>query len=78
MGLIAMSERDLQRIEVLSKVADGRMTMVSASHVLALSERQVRRLLAAMSRPMPMPTAASMYDGRDIPCPTKPSTRTSG
>ncbi|WHO75658.1 ISNCY family transposase [Rhizobium sp. BT03] len=45
MGLIAMSERDLQRIEVLSKVADGRMTMVSASHVLALSERQVRRLL---------------------------------
>ena len=45
MGLIAMSERDLQRIEVLSKVVDGRMTLVSAAHVLALSERQVRRLL---------------------------------
>jgi transposase len=45
MGLIAMSERDLQRIEVLSKVIDGRMTMVSAAHVLDLSERQVRRLL---------------------------------
>lgn len=39
MGLIAMSERDLQRIEVLSKVIDGRMTMVSAAHVLGLSER---------------------------------------
>jgi transposase len=45
MGLIAMSERDLQRIEVLSKVVGGRMTTVSAAHVLALSERQVRRLL---------------------------------
>ncbi|PDT81296.1 ISNCY family transposase [Sinorhizobium sp. BJ1] len=45
MGLIAMSERDLQRIEVLSKVVDGRMTLVSAAHVLGLSTRQVRRLL---------------------------------
>ncbi|EJB07058.1 integrase family protein [Rhizobium leguminosarum bv. trifolii WSM597] len=45
MGLIAMSERDLQRIEILSKVIAGRMTLVSAAHVLALSERQVRRLL---------------------------------
>jgi transposase len=45
MGLIAMSERDLQRIEVLSKVVGGRMTIVSAAHVLDLSERQVRRLL---------------------------------
>ncbi len=45
MGLIAMSERDLQRIEVLSKVIDGRTTIISAAHVLALSTRQVRRLL---------------------------------
>ncbi len=48
MGLIAMSERDLQRIEVLSKVVDGRMPLVSAAHVLDLSERQVRRLLERM------------------------------
>ncbi|WP_425964957.1 ISNCY family transposase [Rhizobium nepotum] len=48
MGLITMSERDLQRIEVLSKVIAGRMTMVSAAHVLDLSERQVRRLLDRM------------------------------
>jgi len=48
MGLIAMSERDLQRIEVLSKVIDGRMTLVSAAHVLDLSTRQVRRLLQRM------------------------------
>ena len=49
MGLIAMSERDLQRIEVLSKVIDGRMTLVSAAHFLGLSERQVRRLLERIS-----------------------------
>ena len=48
MGLIAMSERDLQRIEVLSKVIAGRMTLASASHVLALSTRQIRRLLERM------------------------------
>ncbi len=48
MGLIAMSERDLQRIEVLSKVTAGRITVVSAAHVLDLSERQVRRLLQRM------------------------------
>jgi hypothetical protein len=29
MGLIAMSERDLQRIEVLSKVIAGRMTSIT-------------------------------------------------
>ena len=34
-----------QRIEVLSKVVDYRMTLVSAARVLGLSERQVRRLL---------------------------------
>lgn len=48
MGLITMSERDLQRIEILSKVVAGHMTMVSAAHVLDLSERQVRRLLERM------------------------------
>lgn len=48
MGLIAMSERDLQRIEVLSRVVGGRMTLVSAAHVLNVSERQVRRLLERM------------------------------
>lgn len=49
MGLIAISERDLQRIEVLSKVAAGRMTMVTAAHVLDVSTRQMRRLLTRMS-----------------------------
>lgn len=42
-----MSERELQRIEVLSKVLEGRMTVVSAAHVLDLTTRQVQRLLKA-------------------------------
>jgi transposase len=40
-----MSERELQRISVLSEVLGGRRTAVSAAAVLGLSERQVRRLL---------------------------------
>lgn len=45
MGLITISERDLHRIEVLSKVVDGRMTIVKAAHLLAISKRHVQRLL---------------------------------
>ncbi|MCZ7500833.1 ISNCY family transposase [Agrobacterium sp. ST15.13.015] len=45
MGLITMSARDLQRIEVLSKVVDGRMSIVAAAHVLAISTRHVQRLV---------------------------------
>lgn len=42
-----MSERELQRIEVLSKVLERRMTVVSAAHVLDMTTRQVQRLLKA-------------------------------
>ena len=40
-----MSERELQRIEVLSKIVERRMTTVTAAHVLGLTRRQVQRLL---------------------------------
>jgi transposase len=42
-----MSERDLQRVQVLSQVTNGRRTITSAAMVLALSTRQVHRLLEA-------------------------------
>lgn len=45
MGWVTMSERELQRVEVLSAVLAGKRTVVSAATVLALSERQVFRLL---------------------------------
>ena len=40
-----MSERELNRIEVLSQVTQSRMTAVTAANVLGLSRRQVHRLL---------------------------------
>ena len=42
-----MSERELNRVEVLSQVAQRRMTVRSAADVLDLSPRQVHRLLKA-------------------------------
>ena len=46
-GLVIMSERELNRIEVLSQVTQGRMTAVTAANALGLSRRQVHRLLKA-------------------------------
>jgi transposase len=40
-----MSERDLNRVEILSQVVQGRMTATNAANLLALSRRQVQRLL---------------------------------
>lgn len=45
MGLVLMSEHELQRVEVLSRVLDGRMRVATAANVLAISQRQVQRLL---------------------------------
>ena len=43
--MVAMSLRDLQRIEVLTEVLGGRRTAGSAATVLGLSVRQTHRLL---------------------------------
>ena len=42
-----MSERDLQRVQVLGEVTNRRRTIASAAAVLALSTRQMHRLLKA-------------------------------
>ena len=47
MGWVTMSERDLRRVGVLAEVANGRRAVASAAAVLALSARQVHRLLKA-------------------------------
>lgn len=44
-GLVTMSEHELNRIEVLSEVTQGRMTVVMAAHILGLSRRQAQRLI---------------------------------
>jgi hypothetical protein len=45
MGWVLMSERDVRRIEVLAEVFSGRRTVASAAVVLAITVRQVNRLL---------------------------------
>lgn len=45
MGLVLMSEHELQRIDVLAQVLDGSLRTVTAAHVLNLSQRQVQRLI---------------------------------
>ena len=45
MGWVVMSERELNRVEVLSQVSQGRMTATNAANVLGLSRRQVHRLM---------------------------------
>ena len=45
MGWVMMSERELNRIEVLAQVDDGRLTVENAANLLDLTRRQVFRLL---------------------------------
>ena len=45
MGWVLKSERDVRRIEVLTEVLSGRRTVASAAVVLAITARQVNRLL---------------------------------
>lgn len=45
MGWVMMSARELNRIEILAQVDDGRLTVENATNMLDLSRRQVFRLL---------------------------------
>ena len=45
MGWVMMSERELNRVEVLAQVDDGRLTVDNAANLLDLARRQVFRLL---------------------------------
>ncbi|MDE4063958.1 hypothetical protein [Phaeobacter gallaeciensis] len=40
MGWVMMSERDLNRVEVLAQVDDGRLTVDNAANLLNLTRRQ--------------------------------------
>lgn len=45
MGWVIMSERELNRVEVLAQVDDDRLTVDNAAHMLDLTRRQIFRLL---------------------------------
>ena len=41
MGWVMMSERELNRVEVLAQVDDGRLSVANAANMLDLTRRQV-------------------------------------
>src|SRR6056297_2050110 len=45
MGWVMMSERELNRVEVLAQVDDGRLSVDNAANMLALTRREIFRLL---------------------------------
>ncbi|TDI64885.1 MAG: helix-turn-helix domain-containing protein [Alphaproteobacteria bacterium] len=47
MGWVMMSERELNRIEVLVQIDDNRLTVAAGAHLLNLTARQIYRLLRA-------------------------------
>ena len=49
-GTVTMSARELNRLEVLGRVAERRLTQRRAAEQLGLSERQVRRLCRALGQ----------------------------
>ena len=51
--LITMSASELDRLTILERVVDGRLTQVEAGQQLGVTPRQVRRLLAALERDGP-------------------------
>jgi len=47
MALVLMSKRELNRVEVLARLSEGRLDASSAAQLMRVGERQVYRLLKA-------------------------------
>lgn len=45
MAVLSMSQKEIDRLDVVSQVADKRLTLVQAGGILGLSKRQVQRLV---------------------------------
>lgn len=48
--LITMSQKELNRLETVQKIKDGRLSVVQAAESLGLSRSQMHRLLQAYER----------------------------
>ena len=46
--LVTMSAKELDRLEVIQRVSDSRLSQVKAGELLGLTSRQVRRLCRAL------------------------------
>jgi len=51
--LVTMSTRELDRLEIIRRILERRLTQTKAGELLGLSARQVRRLCAALSKDGP-------------------------
>ena len=49
-GHVTLSVRELDRLEVMVRIAERRLTQRHAAELLAVSERQIRRLYQAYKR----------------------------
>jgi transcriptional regulator with GAF, ATPase, and Fis domain len=49
-GHLTMSNTELDRLQILQKIMEHRMTQAAAAHALGLSYRQVKRLMARFRR----------------------------
>ena len=64
MGWLMMSERELNRIEVLAQIDDGKLSVQAGANVLGLTRRQVFRLLKTYLSPSTKPmTHSGSKDG---------------
>ena len=45
-GFITLSKREIERLRIIHRVMDGRMTQVKASELLGITDRQVRNIIA--------------------------------
>ena len=66
MGWVVMSEHELNRVEVLAQVDDGRLSVDNAANMLDLTRRQIFRLLkryrqdGASASPAPCSSLSTM------------------
>ena len=45
MGVVLMSKRELNRIDILARLEGGRLTIAAAADLMRLTQRQIHRLL---------------------------------
>jgi hypothetical protein len=65
--LVKMSSKELDRLAVVRKVLEGRLTQAKAGEFIGLSERQVRRLCAAFGERGPAGLVRGQLSNRRLP-----------
>jgi Trp operon repressor len=64
--LLAMSTKELNRLEVMQRLAKKQMSQKEAGRMLGLSVRQIKRVLRAYREREPRDWSPNMVDGKRI------------